>query len=413
MKVMLVVKSKAIECLGVMYLSGVVKQAGHMAKIVTLDDAIPTSKSWKPDIVGFSVMTGDQHKMIAAAAQIRSKYKPIIIFGGAHATFFPRDFEKYDFINIVAKGEWEQSMAELMGSGTKYPDVNSLPWPDRYDFPNMPIRDFLASRGCPNRCSYCYNHAWNNMFPELAKVRYRTPQDVVDEVVSVDPQFVYFQDSCFGVKTYWLREFSRLYRIHANIPFHCHLRPEQVNQERVLLLHDSNCVSVKIALETASDRLRKLINRGNQKNEDVYIAARLLKKWDIKLILQNIIGLPTATIEEDLATLEVNIRCRPAYSWVSIFQPYPATELAMYCEKEGIYTGDYSEIGDNFFDKSVLNISDEHKEQIAVLQRIFAFCVEMQVMPKVEDLTWERLPKFIHATMRKIGDKRMFPGIPL
>jgi radical SAM superfamily enzyme YgiQ (UPF0313 family) len=129
--------------------------------------------------------------------------------------------------------------------------------------------------------------------------------------------------------------------------------------------------------------------------------------------MQNIIGLPTATIEEDMATLEVNIKCRPAYSWVSIFQPYPATELAIYCEKEGIYLGDYSEIGDNFFDKSVLNIDDEHKEQVACLQRIFAFCVEMQVMPKVEDLNWERLPKFIHTTMRKVGDKRMFPGIPL
>jgi len=49
--------------------------------------------------------------------------------------------------------------------------------------------------------------------------------------------------------------------------------------------------------------------------------------------------------------------------------------------------------------------------QVACLQRIFAFAVEMQVMPKVEDLTWERLPKFIHDTMKRVGDKRMFPGV--
>jgi hypothetical protein len=164
-------------------------------------------------------------------------------------------------------------------------------------------------------------------------------------------------------------------------------------------------------LETASERLRKLINRGVQKNEDVYVASMLLNKWNIALILQNIIGLPTATIEDDLETLEVNVKCQPSYSWVSIFQPYPLTDLAKYCEQEGIYSGDYGEIGDSFFDKSVLNISELHKEQLACLQRIFAFCVEMQIMPAIEDLTWEKLPKFIHTAMRKVGDRRMFPGI--
>jgi hypothetical protein len=33
MKILLVVKSKAIECLGPMYLSAIVKQCGHDAKI--------------------------------------------------------------------------------------------------------------------------------------------------------------------------------------------------------------------------------------------------------------------------------------------------------------------------------------------------------------------------------------------
>jgi anaerobic magnesium-protoporphyrin IX monomethyl ester cyclase len=289
-----------------------------------------------------------------------------------------------------------------------------MPHPDRADFPGMKIRDFIASRGCANSCAYCFNSTWNKMFPSIAGVRTRSVEDVIKELQSIpDAEFFYAQDSCFLPNIKHMRAFSSLYRRKINIPYHVHLRPNQVNEERVLLLHDSNCVSVKIALETTSDRLRKLINRGNTKNTDAYIAARLLRKWNIALILQNMIGLPTATIEDDLETLEVNIKCRPAYAWVSIFQPYPATELSKYCEKEKIYTGDYSEIGDNFFDKSVLNISEEHKEQVAVLQRIFAFCAEMQVMPKVSDLTWERMPKFVHNAMRKVGDKRMFPNVTL
>jgi hypothetical protein len=170
---------------------------------------------------------------------------------------------------------------------------------------------------------------------------------------------------------------------------------------------------VKIALETASDKLRVLINRGNTNNEDVYAAAKTLKRAKIALILQNILGLPTSTIEDDLATLEVNIKSRPAYAWSSIFTPYPETGLAKICEEQGFYDGDYSDLGDNFFDGTVLNFSAEYKEQVACLQRIFAFCAEMQVMPKIEDLTWKRLPKFIHNAMRKVGDERMFPGVKL
>lgn len=39
MKILLAVKSKSIECLGVMYLSAVIKQAGHEAKIVDINEA--------------------------------------------------------------------------------------------------------------------------------------------------------------------------------------------------------------------------------------------------------------------------------------------------------------------------------------------------------------------------------------
>jgi radical SAM superfamily enzyme YgiQ (UPF0313 family) len=415
MKVLFACKSKAIEVLGLMYLSAVAKQAGHEAKIVTFDEALSVTRSWAPDIIGFSVLTGDQHKVIAMAAEIRSQIKthPVIIVGGSHATFFPQDFEKFDFINIVARGEWEQLLAELLGSDCQYPNIDSIPWPDRTDFPNRPIRDFIASRGCGNACNYCYNASFRKLFPEFAGVRTRNPKDVVAEVESVRPQFAYFQDSTFGASMKWLREFSLLYELKLRIPFHAHLRPEQVVEERARLLSNAGCVSVKIALETASDKLRVLINRGNTNNEDVYAAAKTLKRAKIALILQNILGLPTSTIEDDLATLEVNIKSRPAYAWSSIFTPYPETGLAKICEEQGFYDGDYSDLGDNFFDGTVLNFSAEYKEQVACLQRIFAFCAEMQVMPKIEDLTWKRLPKFIHNAMRKVGDERMFPGVKL
>ncbi len=413
MKILLVVKSKAIECLGPMYLSAIAKQAGHECRIIPLDDAPGVASAYKPDIIGYSVLTGDQRRFIALNDALKRTHKFVSVFGGSHATFFPQDFTGNSDIDLTVQGEAEQKWADLLGSDKKYPDLDSIPWPDRSSFPDMPIRDFIASRGCTNSCAYCYNSAWNKLYPDLAIIRYRSPKDVVNEVASVQPRFAYFQDSTFGVSLKWLREFCKEYGRTVRIPFHVHLRPNMVTEERVVLLSDAGCVSVKIALETASSRLRKLINQGRSSNEDVYIASRILKKEKIALILQNILALPSATIEDDLDTLEVNIKSRPAYAWSSIFQPYPGTVLAEYCEKEGLYDGNYSEIADNFFEGSVLNLTDEHKEQVACLQRIFAFVVEMQIMPKVEDLSWERLPKFIHDSTRRVGDRRMFPGMGL
>ena len=410
MKILLVCKNKKMEYLGVEYLSAVVKQNGSECKIASLAEAKHFTTSWKPDFIGYSMLTGDQKIFEELNSRLKKVHQFTSIAGNSHATFFPEDCSWAD---LIMRGESESELSEMIG-GKSYTDLDSLPWPDRTNFPDMRIRDFIASRGCSGKCGYCYNSAWNKMFPDIGHVRRRDANDVIAELESIkDVDFFYAQDSCFSPSMKWMREFSALYRSKINIPYHVHLRPEQVNEERVALLHDSNCVSLKIALETSSDRLRKLINRGKQTTEDSYNAAKLLKEGGISLIMLNMVGLPTATIEEDLATLEVNVRCHPAYAWVAIFQPYPMTELAQYCEKEGIYTGDYSELGDNFFDKSVLNFTELHKEQIACLQRIFAFCVEMQVMPEVDDLAWDRLPKFIHNTMRKVGDRRMFPGVIL
>ena len=415
MKILLVVKSKKMECLGPMYLSAVVKQIGHECSIVDIVEAETSALKLRPDIIGYSVFTGDQNRFKQLNHRLKEKLKFISIFGGGHSTFFPQDFNDNPDIDHVVRGEGENWMADFLASKRQkadaYPDINSIPWPAREDFRGMKIRDFISSRGCPYNCSYCFNDTWAKMFPEVKRVRIRSVENVIEEINSVDPKFVYFQDSCFGVDMMWLRKFSRLYEKEINIPFHCHLRPDQVNEERTILLHVAGCYSVRIALETASKDLRKLIGRERTSNEETIKASWLLKKWNIKLMIQNMLALPSSTIEDDLATLDVNIQCHPDYGWSSIFVPYPGTALGDKCVKEGWYRGDYSEISDTFFDASVLEFSEERKEQSYCLQKIFALCTEVGYLPKVNELTYENFPKLVHKIMRKQGDNRLYAGV--
>ena len=416
MRVLFIVKSKTIETLGPMYLAAVVKKCGHEAKICDILEAPIVAGVWKPDIIGYSVMTGDQERFKALNNRLKESLSFKTLFGGPHATFFPEDFWDGDHINpdtVIFSGEAENSIVHFLESGDKVfslYDIDSFPEPDRNDFPGHRIRDFITSRGCPYNCSYCYNQRWSQMYSGNP-VRTRSVDKVIAEINRVSPEFVYFQDSCFGVSMSWLREFSDTYGRLINIPFHCHLRPAQVTEERVLLLKDARCVSVRIALETASEPLLKLLNREQTDLRQVKDSVRMLKKWGIKLMLQNMVGIPTGTIEDDMETLEFNIRCRPAYGWCSIFQPYPGTELGDRCKIEGWYKGDYSEISDCFFDGSVLEFTDLYKEQLVYLQKIFALAVECQVMPQISELTQENFPKLVHRMLRTVGDKRLYPGV--
>ncbi|MCK9565225.1 MAG: B12-binding domain-containing radical SAM protein [Methanothrix sp.] len=414
LKVLFVVKSKVMENLGVMYLSSVVKAAGHECRIVDIQHAVSIyNTNWKPDIIGYSIMTGDQDLFQKTNERMLSwtpagKRAPKTIVGGPHPTFFPDDCQWAD---VIIPGEAEGAMAALLQSDKFYPSIDSFPWPDRIDFPGMKIRDFITTRGCPRNCSYCYNDKWTKMFPELARVRTRSVGDVVQEIIVARPEFVYFQDSCFALNMKWLAEFSCQYKKFVHRPFHCHLRPEQVTEKRAWLLSNAGCVSVRMALESASQRLRTLINRGNMELDVVKKASTTLKRWGIKFMIQNIIGLPTATIEEDLATLEFNIRCYPNYGWVSIFSPYPGTELGDWCKESGWYKGNYSDISDSFFDTSNLEFDEEHKEQLECLQKIFAVCVDTGYMPKKEELTHDNFEALVHKAHRHKGDKVLYVGV--
>jgi radical SAM superfamily enzyme YgiQ (UPF0313 family) len=129
-------------------------------------------------------------------------------------------------------------------------------------------------------------------------------------------------------------------------------------------------------------------------NEQIVNAVTLFQNHGIRVMLQNILGLPFTTLQNDFETLELNIKCQPDYAWASIFQPYPKTALGMRCSQEGVYTGDFSDLGSSFFDSSHLNIS--HKNEVANLQKLFAIAV---ANPKI--YTSGRLQRLIKEPYEK------------
>lgn len=431
-----------------MHLSASIKQEGHETDLITTEEDYESKiREFQPDMIAYSIMTGDQEFYNDLNKELKQKFQFFSIVGGPHATFFPDDLEKLSFDSFII-GEAESSIQKFLNNPkeTSIPnfhfktpegiiknpvcnlveDLDKIPFPDRdivFKYPKIrdgPIKHFIASRGCPYNCSYCFNESYSKIYQGKGKrVRFRSVDNLLHEVKQVikssPTRFVYFQDDTFILYPDWIKEFAEKYPKITNLSFHCHIRANLVTEDIVKDLKKAGCYSVHIASEAGNEQVRSQILNRNMTDQQIINAVQLLKKYNIKVMLQNILGLPFTTLKNDLETLELNIKCKPDYSWVSIFQPYPKTALGIKSQESGIYQGDFSDLGSNFFDTSPLNI--ENKNEISNLQKLFAIAVKYPeiyhsgILQSLIELPYEHTKeKFtkLYREFRKKGDKILY-----
>ncbi len=451
MRFLFITKPFFIEPLGIMYISSAIKKLGHETDIaLTSEDLEMKMKIFNPDFVGYSIMTGDQTFYDDINRELKSKFKFFSIAGGPHPTFFPEFLEKSSF-DAICLGEGEIAIQQFLNNPSSLQisnfwfktdkgiiknsvqslmeSLDNIPLPDReivFKFPEIkegPIKHFIASRGCPFNCSYCFNESFSKLYNGKGRrMRFRSVDNLLEEIKQVIDssltRFIYFQDDTFTLDNRWLKEFSEKYPQKIKLPFHCHIRPNTLNEETVKFLKDAGCYSAHIAAESGNDRLRNQILNRNMSREQIVSSSKLLKQYGIKFMLQNILGIPEGNLENDLETLELNIECQPDYSWVSIFQPYPGTKLGEFCKEKGYYTGDFRDLGSNFFDSSKLNFTEEYKSQLANLQKLFAIFVEYPDLYQIGLLSvlinlpnnesTKKVYNEMYRKFRNLGDKRLY-----
>lgn len=78
-----------IEPLGIMYLSSAIKNSGHKADLaITSENLEEKFEKFKPDFVGYSIMTGDQDFYDEINKRLKSRFHFFSVAGGPHPTFF-------------------------------------------------------------------------------------------------------------------------------------------------------------------------------------------------------------------------------------------------------------------------------------------------------------------------------------
>ena len=290
--------------------------------------------------------------------------------GGPHPTYSPELIEEpeitaicvgegdYAFMEVLDRLEHGESLDEAPNIHTKnckapvqrlIEDLDSLPFMDRdivyqksLALRTFRLRSFYSSRGCPYRCTYCFNHAFNDKYRGLGKiVRKRSVDSLLAEIGEVmsryKTDYVRFADDVFVHRAdSWLEEFARRYPKEIGVPFYFLMRANTVTEDLVQLLKEAGCGSVCMSIEAGNPRIREKIVLRKMSTEQIYFAFDTFNNAGIRIYTNSIVGLPTATMEDELETLDVNIRCRPAYSGFSIGLPFPGTEMHEYCKREGV-----------------------------------------------------------------------------
>jgi len=415
MKVLFVYKNLYIyEFKGLAQLSAILKREGHEVKLALSEreNVLKIIKEWKPSIVGYSITTGFHKYYLNLNRKLKEKADFFAIFGGPHATYFPEIINEKG-VDAICIGEGEGAIIDLVNKiGTKevrhipnlwvkengkiyknevrplIQDLDKIPSVDRellYSkdkfLRDNPLKTFIVMRGCLNRCGFCHNAAYLNIYKDKGKIlRVKSVAGTIEEIKSVKNKhplgFVKFEDDFFGIDYDWLKEFCKMYKKEINLPFHCAIAVNFATEERIRLIKEAGCVSMQLGLESGVEEMRSMVLNKRFKNEEYIKACELLRKYKIMVILNNILGLPSETLEMAFKTLELNIKCKPAYSWCTIYQPYPKTPLAEFAQKNGYFDGNYNKMDYSYYKYSILKFKNKsEKRQIENLQKLFAITV--------------------------------------
>ncbi len=401
-RVLFIINKCSIEPLGIMYLSSGLKKFGHEVDLYKYADrqSLEQYLRWhSPDIVGLSMTTGQHVGLLRIASEVKNCNAGItVVVGGAHPTYFP-EVANNPNIDYAIKGEADFSFPEFVNDfpngispGVKLIDNKTLPeslddisFPDRsivykyQDYYNNGVRNILTSRGCPYNCSYCYNSSYKKMYKGQKIVRYRSPENIIRECKEVMQMYptnmFFFADDEFSMNISRLKEIKDLYIKNIKLPFHCQIRIDLLNEERISILKEMGCYSLTFAIESGNEELRKSVLNRNITNGQIIEGCGLLKKNNIKFRAENMIGIPSETWGNVVETLDLNIAVKPDYAWVSLYQPYPFTVLGEYSKKHNLFDGNIDIINEQFSEDTVLNMPQRDKRRLINLQRLFGIIV--------------------------------------
>jgi radical SAM superfamily enzyme YgiQ (UPF0313 family) len=358
--------------LGLLYCATVLAENGVEASVldqaaqrVSSAQTVRWVKKEDPDILGFSVLLPSFSEALNIAKEAKTQNpNVVIVFGNYHATFnAERILRKYPFVDIVVRGEGEQTCLRLVrclekgrdlkevagitfrkngmivstGEGPPIRDLDGLPIPNRslinakYSSDIFGIRvatkkftSIVSSRGCPFGCSFCAC----TMFAHRLW-RPRSVENILNELIFLQSegyeQFLFVDDNFTLNPKRVVKLCQRIRKEKMDIEWFCDSRVDNCTYSMLREMAKAGCKLIYFGVESANQRILNYYRKGVTP-EQSKTAIRKARKAGIDIIVGSfIVGAPDETLKEIENTLKFAYELDIDVPQLNILGAFPGT----------------------------------------------------------------------------------------
>lgn len=387
------------EQLGVSLLSAIAKQHGHQVDLAfsaalfndrynlsipalasyfdDRKDVLSAIKRQNPDVLAFSALTGTYQWMLDIAREVKRTRPDVkVIFGGVHASAVPERVLAQPQVDYVCVGEADVAFPLILKAieqgapaapivNTRYKlsngevvrgpqtgfvqDLDSLPifdkslWEDHICVDDWYLT--MASRGCPYRCTFCFNNFFARLPEQKAGkyVRQRSVGHMMRELRLAKRRyklrFLEFEDDVFTVDKKWLKEFLFCYKREIGVPFQCLTHPKYMDDEIARWLAQAGCRYVQMGIQSMDEEYKYATIKRYEKNEDVERAMEAMRKYNIRVKVDHMFGLPGEPLEAQEAARKFYVQY-PPYRIQTFWTNFlPGTQMVHQALEMGLING--------------------------------------------------------------------------
>jgi radical SAM superfamily enzyme YgiQ (UPF0313 family) len=295
-----------------------------------------------PEVVGITVHLTFAERAYALARWYRQRGAKVV-FGGLHVLSCPEEVRPHADALVVGEGVhvWGDVLRDIEAGALQPVYHGSYRRPYRDD--PAPRRDLLprdsflttasliATRGCHNRCGFCYLATEDLHMPYLT----RDVEQIVDEFRAADQPYAVFTDNNLGSKPDYLRQLCRAMRPlekiwSAAITIDVTDDPTLVREMAL-----AGCTGVFIGFESLQNDNILASHKKSPRTDDYARRVEVLHRHGIQVNGSFVLGFDhdrPDVFERTCDWIEENrLECATFH----ILTPYPSTPLFRQMEAEG------------------------------------------------------------------------------
>lgn len=325
-------------------------------------------KSFNPDFIGMHISTITHLNAYELSARLAKDYPEITqVCGGPHPTLFPDEvpgsfsyavkgageFAMYNIVedNPIAGSFSEQSVFIMDGGCIPSDTLNTLPFPNYDHFIGLPYNFSIAdefgvegkaltlntSRGCPYSCKFCAAKYVHPNYSEVGGFAVAQEMHKLHKKYGIDT--FYFREDNFTANPKRVEAFCNLLLLtknRAKFKWVCESRARGLSPELIALMAEAGCKGLYIGCESGSDRVLKLMNKG-ETTEDYKRVFPILKEHGINTYTTWMFGFPGEKESDRRATQALINELEPTSADKFVFIGIPISDMYRTLDASGHY----------------------------------------------------------------------------